>query len=407
MIAVVLLALVGTIEGPGPDDPSPKALFEAFRANVRAFGTLKVQWRRDEVQTEEGKAARNREITKLEADAANLEDGSEAFHKVNAEINSKKQVIAASWQPKVQFQTFLTDRDRFLMRDAPPNWGGMHGDDDWLMPDVPVTPASMAKQYVGFTLIAYQGGGNPFYRWCVGQPNGVNSWGQIMVQLPGNCYFPPLASPKNANSAYWRHPIDAFFREDPGAFRTVGHATVDGHDTVLIERRTSSSPKEPPVEVVRAYLDPSRGALPLKIEWFPPGADPDKRPLFRAMDGVEIVAVKGGGFYPVRGTIRTFIDGDSGGPPVSVEEISWQAAKVEGNAPLNDTMALEFPDGMYYYDGSTGRQQRVGQEEFNDSRLPMALSGAIVAGWAVYGAAALVVALVRRPQRLEPEAGVS
>ena len=39
-----------------------------------------------------------------------------------------------------------------------------HGESDWLVPDVPVNPASMKEKYAGFEIISYFGDPSPGFR---------------------------------------------------------------------------------------------------------------------------------------------------------------------------------------------------------------------------------------------------
>ncbi|MDB5352506.1 MAG: resA 6 [Planctomycetota bacterium] len=446
MIAVLMLVALGMPPEPVADDlPSPTELFKLYRKNFDGMHTLKLQWKRDHKYTEAWSQIQAKTLESLASEIARLPaDGSDDSHAKRQEMVRQRQMMAVNLVTKTLFQTYLTDRTRFMMRNAPPNWAVTHTDDDWLMPDVPVTPETMTSRYAGYTLLSYSG--DP--------ARGLRSWtpqaytggaGQIQaVNVPGltNHLFPPLG----ADRKEWGgtlHAIDQFFQDDSKTYRTIGRATIDGHETVIVESRTENmslrsflteadakvnGPHVSQFEVVRAYLDPKRGGLPVKIEWDgesfydgkPLPRPKSSRPQ-RVLEVSEILELKGGGFYPARGVDRTYgpdpnwtgpantFPGLLAGkvlefPTVPYEETSWKAASVVANEPLTESFAMKFPDGTYYYNGMTNTNEQSGWEDRSPIRLPWALSGVIVAGWLVYGLVALARTLHRRSRghRLEP-----
>ena len=196
-------------------------------------------------------------------------------------------------------------------------------------------------------------------------------------------------------------------------FRTVGREAIDGRDAVLIERRTEvGNPGQPRAvaEIVRAWLDPERGALPLKIEWTnepivdekvilrPSGSEPDRR-----LTTTDIQPI-GDGYYPMRGKIEVFgIDPEAGAanaaaPRLVMETTTWTVGTIRANQPLPATLTtIPIPKDTYYYDEFSGRSLRAGYDGSQVTRLPWMLCGGIVAGWLVYGLIALTrSALARR-----------
>lgn len=437
MIFVLLLATFAA-----DDDIPPSALFAQFRENRARFPTLTVQWKRDHRVTDDGILFEQKRLDAIDAKIEAMGDlESLEAKQLYQNLQARKQAALAKQQSNAtMFQTFLANGDKFMMRIAPPTWGVTHADDDWLMPSVPVTSESMMRDFNGFILTAFADGPEPMFRvWNIS-----GNYGQVYHQMQGNegtYHFPPLGVPgKIGTPAYW-HPIDKFFTEDPSTYRTTGKATIGGHDVIVIEKQIAknidaaivASKEEQAhgtrlraVDVVRASIDPNRGGLPVKIEWFAEtlcDGKPLPRPkgwrADRVLEVTEIVEIPGGGFYPTRGTDQTFgddpnhkgpgntIDGLIAGtlveiPSVVIEETTWHAAKVVATATLAETFALPFPENAYYYNEVTGYSGRVGDEFRNGTRLPWMMCGVIAAGWVIYAVIAVLIRLVRPPVQSSP-----
>ncbi len=439
MSALLLLVALGIPPGPAADDlPSPAALFDLYCKNFDGMRSLKLQWRRDHKYTDDWLLSQEKALEGLATEIARLDEASADSHTKRQEMMNRRQQIAINRVPKTMFQTFLTDRRRFMMRTAPANWGVLHTDDDWLMPDVAVMPESMSAKYPGFTLLSYPGGAAQGFRTWSPQPFTAGH-GMIQVaNVPGETnFFPPLGVFHKIWGGSW-HPIDTFFQSDPKTFRTVGRATINGHETVMVEARIeNTNPRSfltedqlkshggriKQFEIVRAYLDPQRGGLPWKIEWDgeilldgQPKPQPTPSRPYRVLEVTEILDLKGAGFYPSKGIERTYgqdprwtgstniIAGMLEGkvvdvPTIPFEETSWQAAKVEANEPLNETFAMKYPDGVYYLNGLTNTSEQAGWENRNVTLLPWSLCGLIVAGWVVYGLVILIRMMFGRSRR--------
>jgi hypothetical protein len=279
-----------------------------------------------------------------------------------------------------------------------------------------VTEASMRQDYQGFELVAHDGDPAHGFRWVTPYGGGASCMIRARLYQDDRNEMPPLAFRKLPESRP-RHPIDELFENDPKTFRTLRRETIDGHATVLIEQRTDAvvwpagSAKGPPAgsagsveqfNVTRAWIDPERGGLPLKIEWsYDLRKDGQPQPgsgkPYKVLEVTEIADLGEGRFYPTRGAIRTYglnpveaakqaadksFDAEA---LVPYEETTWHANKVEADLAPNESLSLPFPKGTPYYDEMTGFSMRSGEEGYNASRLPWTLCGAIAAGWALYG----------------------
>jgi hypothetical protein len=422
MLATLVLMTLPMMAWDGPDPASPEALFAQFRNNTKAFHTLKLQWRREANRTPEWIAQEKTAIQDLEAKAAALDNTTDDYHELNQEIHRRNQAFPQLLGARRMVQAYRTDRVRFRVCTAPVNWNAINAGPDWSLPDEPVTEESMKTTFNNFSFVAYAG--DPNGGFMTGMPMGggflsaqvrrLNSFGDRNL-------FPPLGVEK----AEWGvpdlwHPIDAFFRDGPAEFSTVGRETIDGHEVVVIERRAEPSPQKGQATnrrvfiITRAWLDPKRGALPMRITWSyleeidgkPSPATLLAKNPWQVLETTEILEVKNAGFYPSKGTIKQYGPMSTGAAPTKsatlvpfsiVEETTtWEVAKIEANEPITGPFTIPIPKGTYYYDEVLGYQVRAGYELKNQTKLPWSLCGVIIGGWAVYG---LVAVSLRRSRR--------
>lgn len=195
--------------------------------------------------------------------------------------------------------------------------------------------------------------------------------------------LPPLATADGSWSAQL-HPVDAFFSGESREYQILGECEAEGIACLLVERNQGTGRH---AYAVRAFLDPERAFLPLRLEYFPGGiADefrdhiapgyPDKAPAFaRVVTEIEITEPVPGYFYPSRGIDRQYgarprRPGDTRPSFVPQRETEWQVERVEVDRPMSDEMfALEFPEGTVFIDEATHQAMVVGNAEDHVRRL--------------------------------------
>lgn len=410
-------ALLAVAQGDGApptakaDLPAPADLFALYRDNFRKFKTLTVQWRRGQSYTDAWRArdAKQLEAMSKAADAAETA-GSADVHQLRQQLNARRQVQGSYAALTLSDQLYSTDRSRYLMKLPPAGWEIGRAGDPPPIPETPIDEQALKTTYSGYQLYAYPAPqGQGVLQISGNGPGGyVSAMIRRQLYLDNRNYFPPLGAENTAWGEHNHDPIDQFFREDPKDFRSLRRETIGGRETVLIERRrdvmTGAQTRQ--VDVVRAWIDPGQGGLPLRIEWdYEPYIDgkplpPDpNRIAYRRLEVEEVLAIKGAGFYPAKGKISTFdADPEAAKPDIStprvlMEQTTWQASTVRANEPLPASLtAIPIPNGTYYFDETLGMSLKAGYEGGHEARLPWALCGLIVAGWGVYG----LVALIRR-----------
>ncbi len=428
MIALMLMPALLAADAPPPPpkakpagDPVVAQAVAKFRENFDRFGTLEVQWRREQHYTEAWIAMQDR-LAEEQAKAVEAMDPSDPrFDQAQKASQAKRGAMTQFRVPTAFHQTFLTDRIRFQMRTARQPGIVLDPDAKLDMPsDGPTTAANLPQDFVGVSFISYRGIPSEGFRtWRIDYP-GNPGYGSILTrnQNTGEAFFPPLGINRRdwaGDDSQW-HPIDLFLRDPTAEIRAVGREKVGDRETVVLERWGGPEPNKPGMTtggpVIRAFLDMERGALPLKIEWTmgqkamgqPPTTSPGVRP-HQVLETTEIVQVKGAGFYPKRGTIRTFGSDPgswkgTGPPPVDLmEETTWRAVAIEANAPLKDDMSLPFPQGVYYFDQRIGASLYEGAIVAGGTRLPWLLCLGLLAGWAIFGVVMMARSMIRKSRK--------
>jgi hypothetical protein len=181
----------------------------------------------------------------------------------------------------------------------------------------------------------------------------------------------------------WTHPdawsdLDLFMSYQSSAYRLIGKDKIDGREALLLECVTFSAPGKFG-RTTKAWIDPRRGFLPIRLEYLV--LNPDGTLRFReALTEVSEIQQIGASYYPMRGVRQEFIVD----PSVEVERVKRQAAgqaepkvadlrptngwrktwiveSVKPAAPLDKSaILLAFPIGTVYHNEETGKWSRTG-----------------------------------------------
>jgi len=183
------------------------------------------------------------------------------------------------------------------------------------------------------------------------------------------------------------HWIDEFFAQPADEMRVIREDQIDGRRVYVLDHVSRRPvPKHLARGVVgelergyvaRAYVDPGRGYLPLRIEYWTTLFHNGKRvgagkvrpnTFMRTLETLEIAEVDGGRFYPVRGVVKHYgLDPKYSGkldtikeaiagrvvdaPSVLLYEEEWRAASVEPDKPMpDDLFQFAFPDNTHVFD---------------------------------------------------------
>jgi hypothetical protein len=342
-----------------------------FRQNLLSFATLRVTSRRVHAPTENVKEALQRFGEKLTAEELEIRTRTRAYH-----------------------QQFWTDRIGFQLRCPETEQGGHAPSETFSFPEIPLNEETLPSEYS--SILVFTTDGNA--------PSGLRMWsgiragaprGAIHIAMPAgneNCHLPPLAVETPAEG-FVLHPIDDFFIPGPEGLSVVGVEKYHGADTYVLERNIPDHPMtrnwrhEGDQFTLywrhRAWVDPQRGYLPLRIErslcFVNEGReyeDPWRQGPSYTIDVSEIREVDGG-YYPCRTLEREFgmsasapirlcrpaeiIAGEKPPPFPSVvhRETTWEVSDVQAVVDMTGLFDVGFPEGTLYFDQRISQPMRI------------------------------------------------
>jgi len=254
---------------------------------------------------------------------------------------------------------------------------------DWKPPTSPANSKTLGSDYGDVRIFSRSQSLDPPARvWC-----GVGSSGSprhVLIMkdhLSGsqNLQHPPFTPVMQPRWDH-RHPIDEFYKAEaePDRYRVVGEELVDDRKLLVVEARVphetsySERGEDGQMKTVqaqhffRAWLDMSRGAVPMKLkQWFgKEGMDLDQvaaTPCSMMTTTAEVRELASGGFYPAVTVREDFRMGASPDPkaaePYVVQRMQWNCSLVEAPAKLPTSFfVLDFPDGQPFFDWETKRE---------------------------------------------------
>jgi len=286
---------------------------------------------------------------------------------------------------------FWSDHHAFQVR-----WRPGSGPRSDAVPIDALTPESLLRGAYQSTLILCwrPESQHRLWLWTGATSNGTGTIvlsNKSAAQEVTNLEYPPLTADdeKWGARASW-NTIDEFFAAPVSDFHVSGVDWVQGRQIPVLARlrRTSlpsgeyAGPGEVEVvQLVKAWIDPDQGCLPIRMEWrsgyMHNGSvlgEIEKDSPFRVLDGVQVAHV-GKGFYPSRGTVTLYtIDPDSNEHLLSVEDAisgkvqhlrmvpfqteTWNASTVDLQPRMPTQLwAMDLPDSIGLPDDTTAHPE--------------------------------------------------
>lgn len=399
-----LILMITCLVAASDSSLTVEELDAAFLQNAYQAKTLRVEWamvtRRSKAEWEYARLA-------CEYGARELKAGRIPEGVAPSQLESYKAMVKqklAEPEPKpesltlVDVEDYWTDRVRYQQR-FPAVGDRRSWPPKTKFPDEFTTVKSLPERFRGFTIVS---GGLKDGRWryWVGGEDGMGQ-GRVSSSSPRKVavvlQFPPLAIP-DRSWGHGFHWIDFFFQAHPLVVRHEGSMTLDG---VRVEVVTKSHPTmNDPVgkgsTVIRAFLDPARAAMPVRMEiffresanetsldWLPPGTvcDFSGKPLpSEIVRDIKTEIRQGEMHYPVSGVIER--PASKPGTHLSKEPVfivgessEWSISKLEINREIPAEMFdFEFPSGTPFVDETTGGDLWVSH--------PDGFAERVSAGWA-------------------------
>lgn len=383
-------------------DPAEVTVEEAnatFLANAARAATLRVYWTRTTQDTAARKnyfkivGQRQVELTKNGGDAK-AGDPKAAADRAATMLDSAAEPSADSvrtWQ-----LDYWTDRENFQFRVPLSPQGRLvqvgTAAKRLSVPGLEVTVDNLVTEFDRVLVSSHGPATNHQFRTWGAQPLGKShhSGGISIHPILAFTFFPPLALPPGE----WieeRHPIDDFFhgmKSLPTRTKVLGLCAIGGADTLVVEKfwedgwRPFRASNATTPKLMRAFVDLSRGGIPLRVEYFgefPSSDAPRPSPIsdlaFLVRD-VVIEDVGSGVWYPVSGVIDVTGAGvgvgtTSAGIPREIHQVvTWRTSTVEPNRPMSrDNFALRFPPSTVISDASQGELLVTGDRDGTAERV--------------------------------------
>ncbi len=246
-----------------------------------------------------------------------------------------------------------------------------------------VSTENLPKHFEKIALASWSQANNPPLRCWFGTAAG----GRVCTAL-NNCFsmtsFAPLGFVRGDWTHSWDwHELDQFMAADPAQLKVVKRVAVRKRTMYLVEGILENPRQIGVREHVRAWIDPARGCLPLRIEWrYVDANDKEAANLHRDLQLLD-VKQGGGNFYPTKIRRRDFIPDEMAiekqrqelaagkssqeapAPPmVPGVTTVWQITKIIPHKAVDEaTLALEFPTGTLYANAVDQKMYRAGDAE--------------------------------------------
>ena len=267
---------------------------------------------------------------------------------------------------------------------------------------VPITPEALSGTFSDIPILSYATDSG--FRLWSGQKRGDRPMATVLASNPNTelFTFPPLGVSDPLWGSKW-NPIDSFFALPESEMTVEGTKQVANRNTIVLvyrkkvtnvgsflplEFQKEYKDKITRFEIIRAFVDPEQGCLPLRMEWdgetllegkplvVPGGTKP-----YQVLEDVKVERIKGGSYYPVSGALRLYaLDSSYTGkistigdlvkgtyqpiPTALDQTTSWKVARVMSGEPFDPReFAMTFPTGTAYYDQTRSQGLFVGQSK--------------------------------------------
>ena len=256
----------------------------------------------------------------------------------------------------------------------------------------PITPESLEKNYGLVQMISRCAKNNPPARFWYGTENSPRGpAGEIgsasLRTMQSKVLFPPLGTtiPEWAVPHQFTH-IDQFMSQPLEAYHVVGETEFDGRKVILMDCDLHYGFKPIPKRKTRAraWIDPRRGFIPIRLEYDAVEVGDSGRLQFpasmgkvKAVSEVDELREVHGSFYPVSGKRQEYVPDarweielyekkESSIGKVNPNVLpgwsrTWRVTKLSMNASVEPgALELVFPDSTVYLNTDTNQYSRVG-----------------------------------------------
>ncbi|QDT92231.1 M56 family metallopeptidase [Gimesia algae] len=387
--------------------PTVEEILNGYHANLQNLLPIEMTYRvlsqenmncitRDQFELEAIKQAPNLDRSQfITADGKVISEDQFRFMDISFQLKQQqleRQLTPEAIQERlrekiVEQRYFWTDGSSFHQRW--PYWSDSERQQNPKLDQGPVwPPENLNLHYDSIKLISWSKANQPPLRHWFGRNKERSSLqasiGNQLKEMPSLHTSAPLG----LNAYQWDEKLPTYSLDDsmsknPDQYKIAGRSQVNGQSVILVDsfsaypRRSKESRWR-----MRAWIDPSRGYLPLRIEWGV--VDPSNKLISGLSHHLEILEIKqvANSYYPVKIKYQEYTSdwltqqkqAEKMQPeerarlaqlPIPVIEgryKTWEVVSITANQSIEpETLALQFPEGTVYENKIDGQKYVTGK----------------------------------------------
>ncbi|QEG17934.1 M56 family metallopeptidase [Gimesia maris] len=386
--------------------PTVEEILNGYHANLQNLLPIEMTYRvlsqenmncitRDQFELEAIKRFPNLDRSEITVDGKVPSE--DEFRFMDISLQLKQQQLERQLTPEaiqerlrekvVEQRYFWTDGSSFHQRW--PYWSDSERQQNPKLDQGPVwPPENLNQHYDSIKLISWSKANQPPLRHWFGRNKERSSLqasiGNQLKEIPSLHTSAPLGL-----KAYrWdeklpTYSLDDSMSKDSDQYQIVGRSQMNGQSVILVDSFSAYPQRSQETRWrMRAWIDPSRGYLPLRIEWGV--VDPSNKLISGLSHHLETLEIKqvANSYYPVKIKYQEYtLDyptqqkrSDKLKPeerarlaqlPIPVIEgrcKTWEVVSIKANQPIEpETLALQFPEGTVYENKIDGQKYVTGK----------------------------------------------
>ena len=269
-----------------------------------------------------------------------------------------------------------------------------------------VSPAeNLTKLYGSIRMASWSSANAPPLRCWSGNQGRVS---KTLNDCVSGTFLPPLGFVRLdwTHTRDW-HALDHFMSQEARRYSVVGRAELNGRSTIVVDGLFTDPEQNGWRERVRAWIDPTQGYLPLRLEWRFVDSSGKAAPNLKRHVEVSNVKKVAGGYYPLQITRQEYTydhkaneeqrrekaagrvpEAAPAPPSVPRRTKTWEVSEIAPHKVIEPAaLALEFPKGALFTNAVDKRMYHVGDAQPLPEPVPPVQPGQIAppveaASWA-------------------------
>ncbi|WP_417387045.1 M56 family metallopeptidase [Gimesia sp.] len=388
--------------------PTVEEILNGYHANLQRLLPIELTYRvlsqenrncitRDQLELKAIKQAPNLDRSQIIVDGKVLSE--DDFHLMDISFKLKQQQLERELTPEairerlrektVERRFFWTDGSSFHQRW--PYWSDSERLQNTRLDQGPVwPPENLNQNYDSIKLISWSKSNQPPLRHWFGRDKKHLTQQASIGNHLSEVQSLHTSAPLGLKAYQWDEKLPTYSLDDsmsknPDQYQVVRRSQLNGHSVILVDSFSAYPQRSQESRWrMRAWIDPSRGYLPLRIEWGV--VDPSNKLVSGLSHHLETLEIKqvAGSYYPVKIKYQEYTPdwltqqkrAEKMKPeerakipelPVPVIEgrcKTWEVLSMKANQPIEpETLALQFPEGTIYENHNDGQKYVTGKTQ--------------------------------------------